>query len=58
LCPLIGIIGVQADLKITGIKGWRRKTQDRSEWMRVVREAEVKLRDRNAIEEEKDFISL
>ena len=35
---------VQADLKIIGIKGQRRKAQDRSEWMDVIREAEVKLR--------------
>jgi hypothetical protein len=35
---------VQADIKIIGIKGLRRKAQDRSEWMDVVWEAEVKLR--------------
>ena len=33
----------QTDLKITGIKGWRRKNQDRSKLMGVIREAEVKL---------------
>jgi hypothetical protein len=33
----------QTDLKITGIKGWRRKNQDRSKLMDVIREAEVKL---------------
>lgn len=35
---------VQMNLKITEIKGWGRKTQDRSECMKVIREAEVKLR--------------
>jgi hypothetical protein len=34
----------QADLRIRGIKGWRWKEQERSEWMNVSREAEVKLR--------------
>jgi len=34
---------IQEDLKMIWIKGWRRKIQDRSEWMEVVREAEVKL---------------
>jgi hypothetical protein len=33
----------QVDFKITGIKGWRRKAQDQSEWMDVIREAKVKL---------------
>ena len=35
---------VQADLKIIGFKGWRRKAQDQSECMDVIREPEVKLR--------------
>ena len=34
---------IQADLKKTWIKGWRGKSQDRSEWMDVIREAEVTL---------------
>ena len=34
---------VQKNLKITGIGEWRRKTQDRSEWMNVIREASVKV---------------
>jgi hypothetical protein len=34
---------VQTDLKVTGIKGWIRKAQDRSEWKNVISEAEVKL---------------
>jgi hypothetical protein len=37
---------VQADLKIIGIKRWRRQIQDRSEWMRSNCE------NHNAIEEE------
>jgi hypothetical protein len=32
---------VQADIKITGNEGSTRKGQDRSEWMDVIREAEV-----------------
>jgi hypothetical protein len=32
---------VQADIKRMGIKGWIRKAEDRSEWMDVIREAEV-----------------
>jgi len=35
---------IKADLKIIGIKVWRRKTQDRSEWMDITEEAEVTLR--------------
>jgi hypothetical protein len=31
------------DLKMIGIKRWRRKAQDRPEWMDVIREAKVKL---------------
>ena len=34
---------IQVDLKMTEIKGWRRKAQDWSEWMDVIREANVKL---------------
>jgi hypothetical protein len=34
----------QANLKMTEIEGWRRKAQDRSEWIDVIREAEVKPR--------------
>ena len=34
---------IQADLKMMGIKGWRRKAQDRTEWIDVIREAKVKL---------------
>ena len=33
----------QADLKITEIKGWRRKAQNWSESMEVIREAKVQL---------------
>jgi hypothetical protein len=43
---------IQAALKIIGIKEWKRKVQDRSAWMDVMREAEVKMRGPNAIEEE------
>jgi hypothetical protein len=35
---------VQADLKIIGIKRWRRKVQDRSEWMVVIMGVEAKVR--------------
>jgi len=35
---------IKADLKIIEIKVWRRKTQDRSEWMDITEEAEVTLR--------------
>ena len=35
---------VQADLKITGIKGCRMRAQDQSEWMNVIKETEAKLR--------------
>jgi hypothetical protein len=34
---------LEAGLKMTGIKGWRRKAQDRSKRMDVKREAKVKL---------------
>jgi hypothetical protein len=34
---------VQADPITIGIKKWRRKAHDRSEWMDVISEAEVKL---------------
>jgi hypothetical protein len=34
---------VQKNLKITGIGEWRRKAQDRLEWMNVIREASVKV---------------
>ena len=37
---------LQAGLKMTGIKRWRRKAQDRSEWMDVKREAKVRLQYR------------
>ena len=45
---------VQADLKTTGIKGWTKKAQNRSEWMDVIRWVEVKLRGWNAIEGEEE----
>jgi hypothetical protein len=32
---------IQADIKMVGIKGWRRKAQDRTEWIDVIREAKV-----------------
>jgi hypothetical protein len=35
---------VQTDFKITGIKAWRMKAQDQSEWMDFIRETEAKLR--------------
>jgi hypothetical protein len=35
---------IQADLKITAIKGRRKIFQDRSEWMDIIRDAEVNLR--------------
>jgi hypothetical protein len=34
---------LQAVIKMTEIKGWRRKAQDRSEWMDFIREDKVKL---------------
>jgi hypothetical protein len=34
---------IQADLKMVGIKGWRRKAQDRLEQMDVITEAKVKV---------------
>ena len=34
---------LQADLQTTRIKAWRRKAQDRSEWMDVKRKAKVEL---------------
>jgi hypothetical protein len=34
---------IPASLKMTGIKGWRRKAQDRSEWMDFKRETKKKL---------------
>jgi len=36
---------IQADVKMIGIKGWRRKVQDRSQWMDFIREAKVKLQE-------------
>lgn len=33
----------QADLKMTEIEGWRRKAQDQTERMEVIREAKVQL---------------
>ena len=32
---------VEEDLKSIGVRGWRRKARDRSEWRKVVREAKV-----------------
>jgi len=34
---------IQADLKMMGNKGWRRKAQDQTEWIDIIREAKVKL---------------
>ena len=34
---------MQLNLKMIGIKGWRIKAQDWTEWMDVIRETEVKL---------------
>jgi hypothetical protein len=36
---------IQADVKMTGIKGWRRKAQDRSQWTDFIKEAKVKLQE-------------
>jgi len=33
----------QVDLKMMGIKGWRRQAQDRTEWICVIRKAKGKL---------------
>jgi hypothetical protein len=44
----------QTDLKVTGIKGWIRKVQNRLEWMDVIRWAEVKLRGCEGIEDEEE----
>jgi hypothetical protein len=35
----------QAQVKMIGIKGWRRKAQDRSQWTDFIREAKVKLQE-------------
>jgi hypothetical protein len=34
---------VQTDVKMIGIKGWRREAQGRSEWTDIFMKAEVKL---------------
>jgi hypothetical protein len=34
---------IQVDLKMMGIKGWRRQAQDRTEWICVIRKAKGKL---------------
>ena len=36
---------IQAEVKMTGVKGWRRKAQDRSQWMDFIRETMVKLQE-------------
>jgi hypothetical protein len=36
---------IKAEVKMIGIKGWRRKAQDRWQWMDFIREAKVKLQD-------------
>jgi hypothetical protein len=35
---------VQTDIRTLGIKSWMCKAQDRLEWVRITREAKVKLR--------------
>ena len=32
---------IEEDLKSMGVRGWRRKAGDRSEWRKVIREAKV-----------------
>jgi hypothetical protein len=34
---------IQTDLKMMENKGWRRKAQDQTEWVDIIREAKVKL---------------
>jgi hypothetical protein len=34
---------IQVDLKMMGVKGWRRKAQGRTEWIDFIKEAKVKL---------------
>jgi len=35
---------VEADIKALGVKRWRIKTQDRKQWLAILREAKAKLK--------------
>jgi hypothetical protein len=41
---LRGVYGFESDLRNTGVRIWRTKASDRTEWKAVVREAKVKLK--------------